>query len=109
VSKCWNDQESSLCPSSTSSKAPRSGHLDVRSDYRLAAADCRPHRFSEHRVDARTAVLHLPCDTNDRAFAIGDYGSVNRGTMRAIEAGPLSVDCLKVSHTNVHAARGAFR
>jgi hypothetical protein len=26
----------------------RSGHLDVRSDHRLTAAYCRPHRFSEH-------------------------------------------------------------
>jgi hypothetical protein len=32
-----------------------------------------------------------------------------RGTMRAIEAGLLSVDCLKASHTSVHAAGGAVR
>jgi hypothetical protein len=30
-------------------------------------------------------------------------------TMRAIEAGLLSVDCLKASQTSVHAAREAFR
>ena len=30
-------------------------------------------------------------------------------TMRAIEVGLLSVDCLKVSHTSVHAGWAAFR
>jgi hypothetical protein len=35
--------------------------------------------------------------------------AARRWTMRAIEAGLLSVDCLKASHTSVHAARGAFR
>ena len=34
--------------------------------------------------------------------------AARRWTMRAIEAGLLSVDCLKASHTSVHAARGAF-
>jgi hypothetical protein len=35
--------------------------------------------------------------------------AARRRTMRAIEVGLLSVDCLKASHTSVHAARGAFR
>src|SRR3984893_578899 len=35
--------------------------------------------------------------------------AARRWTMRAIEAGLLAVDCLKASHTSVHAARGAFR
>src|SRR6476469_5358563 len=35
--------------------------------------------------------------------------AARRWTMRAIEAGLLSVDCLKASHASVHAARGAFR
>jgi hypothetical protein len=34
--------------------------------------------------------------------------AARRWTMRAIEVGLLSVDCLKASHTSVHAARGAF-
>src|SRR5438552_3196327 len=34
--------------------------------------------------------------------------AARRWTMRAIEAGLLSVDCLKASHTSVHAAGGAF-
>ena len=34
--------------------------------------------------------------------------AARRWTMRAIEAGLLSVDCLKASHASVHAARGAF-
>ncbi len=35
--------------------------------------------------------------------------AARRWTVRAIEAGLLSVDCLKASHTSVHAAGGAFR
>src|SRR6266481_4292796 len=35
--------------------------------------------------------------------------AARRWTMRAIEAGLLSVDCLKASHASVHAAGGAFR
>jgi hypothetical protein len=35
--------------------------------------------------------------------------AARRWTMRAIEAGLLSVDFLKASHTSVHAAQGAFR
>jgi hypothetical protein len=35
--------------------------------------------------------------------------AARRWTMRAIEVGLLSVDCLKASHTSVHAAGGAFR
>jgi hypothetical protein len=35
--------------------------------------------------------------------------AARRWTMRAIDAGLLSVDCLKASHMSVHAARGAFR
>src|SRR5712671_4112637 len=35
--------------------------------------------------------------------------AARRWTMRAIEAGLLSVDCLKASHTSVHAVRGAFQ
>jgi hypothetical protein len=35
--------------------------------------------------------------------------AARRWTMRAIEAGLLSVDCLKASHTSVHAAAEAFR
>src|SRR5215813_13189898 len=35
--------------------------------------------------------------------------AARRWTMRAIEAGLLSVDCLKATQTSVHAACGAFR
>jgi hypothetical protein len=35
--------------------------------------------------------------------------AARRWTMRAIEAGLLSVDCLKACHASVHAAGGAFR
>jgi hypothetical protein len=35
--------------------------------------------------------------------------AARRWTMRAIEVGLLSVDCLKAAHTSVHAAGGAFR
>src|SRR5437660_12014016 len=35
--------------------------------------------------------------------------AARRWTMRAIDAGLLSVDCLKASQTSVHAAVGAFR
>ena len=35
--------------------------------------------------------------------------AARRWTMRAIDAGLLSVDCLKASHASVHAARAAFR
>jgi len=38
------------------------GDLHVRRDYRLAAADRRPHWLAEHRVDARAAELHLAVD-----------------------------------------------
>ena len=34
--------------------------------------------------------------------------AARRWTMRAIEAGLLSVDCLKASHTSVHAVRGGI-
>ena len=34
--------------------------------------------------------------------------AARRWTIRAIDAGLLSVDCLKASHASVHAARGAF-
>src|ERR1700757_3710328 len=34
--------------------------------------------------------------------------AARRWTMRAIEAGPLSVDCLKGSHTSVHAVPGGI-
>ena len=45
------------------------------------------------------------CSTGHRqAFSL----AARRWTMRAIEAGLLSVDCLKASHTSVHAAGGAF-
>jgi len=43
----------------------RSSHLHIRSDHRLPTTDRRPHRFSEHRVDAGTAVLHFARNTND--------------------------------------------
>jgi hypothetical protein len=46
------------------------------------------------------------CSTGHRqAFWI----AARRWTMRAVEAGLLSVDCLKASTTSVHAAGGAFR
>ena len=35
--------------------------------------------------------------------------AARRWTMRAIDAGLLPVDCLKASHTSVHAVGGAFR
>ena len=34
--------------------------------------------------------------------------AARRWTMRAIEVGLLSVDCLNASHTSVHAVQGAF-
>ena len=59
-------------------QSTRNGHLDIRSDYRLSAADCRPHGFPEHRMYARTAVLHFARNTNDRTLAIRDCGSVEQ-------------------------------
>jgi hypothetical protein len=59
-------------------QSTRRGHLDVRSDDRLAATDRRPHGFPEHGVDASTAVLHFASDAHDRAFAIRDCGSVEQ-------------------------------
>jgi hypothetical protein len=44
------------------------------------------------------------CSAHRHAFWI----AARRWTMRAIEAGLLSVDCLKASQTSVHAVRGAF-
>src|SRR2546423_236394 len=46
------------------------------------------------------------CSTEHRkAF----WTAARRWTMRAIETGLLSVDCLKGHQTSVHAARGAFQ
>jgi hypothetical protein len=44
------------------------------------------------------------CSAHRQAFWL----AARRWTMRAIEAGLLSVDCLKSSQASVHAARGAF-
>src|SRR5207248_11448722 len=70
VSKCGNDQESSLCPSGTSSKAPAAATLTFD---RITAF---PPPIAEHRMDARTAVFHFARDANNSAFAVGDCGSV---------------------------------
>ena len=51
---------------------------DIRADHRLSAADRRPHRFAEHRVDAGTAVLHFARNTDDRALAIRDPRSIEQ-------------------------------
>ena len=59
-------------------QSARSGHLDIRSDDRLPAADRGAHRFPEHRVDAGTAVLHFASDANYSTFAAGNCGSVER-------------------------------
>jgi hypothetical protein len=45
------------------------------------------------------------CTGHRREFWI----AVRRWTMRAIDAGLLSVYCLKASHMSVHAGGGAFR
>jgi hypothetical protein len=45
------------------------------------------------------------CLAHRKAF----WTAARRWTMRAIEAGLLSVDCLKTAQTSVHAAAGAFR
>jgi hypothetical protein len=51
-------------------RSASSGHLDIRSDHPLSAADRRPHRFPEHWMDAGAAVLHFASDTDDRALAV---------------------------------------
>src|SRR4051794_39353887 len=45
------------------------------------------------------------CLAHRKAF----WTAARRWTMRAIETGLLTVDCLKPNHASVHAARGAFR
>ena len=37
------------------------------------------------------------------------WTAARRWTMRAIETGLITVDCLKANHASVHAAPGAFR
>src|SRR4051812_6991218 len=37
------------------------------------------------------------------------WSAARRWTMRALDAGLLSIDCLKASHTSVHAAGAAFQ
>jgi hypothetical protein len=51
-------------------QSARSGHLDIRSDDRLSAADRRPHGFAEHRVNARTAMLHFASNPDDRTLPL---------------------------------------
>jgi hypothetical protein len=83
------------------------GHLFSRDLARLLS----PHHSEIHcglapRAFAGSACLRsdrrgLGCSTGHRQeFWI----AARRWTMRAIEAGLLSVDCLKSSHTSVHAA-----
>src|SRR5207248_3336227 len=67
-----------LVPQMHVEQSTRSRHLGVRPDYRLSAADRSPHRFAEHRMNARTAMLHFASNANDRAFAIRDCGSVEQ-------------------------------
>jgi hypothetical protein len=45
------------------------------------------------------------CLAHRKAF----WTAARRWTMRAIEVGLLSVECLKATQTSVHAAAGAFR
>ena len=47
-----------------------SGHLDIRPYYRFSAADRCPHRFAKHRVNARTAMLHLASNPDDRTLPL---------------------------------------
>src|ERR1700751_5361603 len=67
-----------LVPERHIEQSARSSHLDIRSDHRLPTTDRRPHRFAELRVDAGTAMLHFTRDAHDRAFAVGDRGSVEQ-------------------------------
>jgi len=71
VSKCGKDQESSLCTSGTSRRAPTAATF-VRRDHSLAAADRGPHRLAEHRAHASAAVLHFAVDPDDCTLAVGD-------------------------------------
>src|SRR5215471_20799323 len=59
-------------------ESARSRHFDIRSDDRLPTADRGPHRFSEHRVDAGTAMLHFAANADDSTLAVGDGGSVEQ-------------------------------
>ena len=60
----------------------RRSHVDIRSDNRLAASDRDPQRSAEHRVEV------------PRSRSVWNDAR-------------LSIDCLKTSHTNVHAVLGA--
>ncbi len=57
---------------------------------------------------AQKAATDARCLWCDRTFCTGHrqqfWIAARRWTMRAIDAGLLSVDCLKASHTSVHAA-----
>jgi len=75
---------------------------------------------------AQKPALYARCLWCDRMFSLRATGgsaqkfcctghrqqfwiAARRWTMKAIEVGLLSVDCLKASHTSVHAAQEAFR
>ena len=68
VSKCGKGPGIVLVPERHAEDSARSGHLHIRSDYRPSAADRGPHRFFEHRVKARAAMLISASDTDDRAL-----------------------------------------
>src|SRR6266436_9509677 len=67
-----------LVPERHVEQSTRCGHLDIRPDHRLAAADCGPHRFAEHWMDAGTAVLHFVSNPDDCTFAVRDCGSAEQ-------------------------------
>src|ERR1700719_3845085 len=78
VSKCGNDQESSLCPSGTSSKAPAAATLTF--DPMTAFPPPIAARIGLPSIGwtQAPAMLHFASNTNDRAFAIRDGGSVEQ-------------------------------
>jgi hypothetical protein len=87
----------------------------------VIAADCRSGSVTRVLEPAREPAQDARCLWCDRMFTPRMTGgstqkfcctghrqqfwiAARRWTMRAIEAGLLSVDCLKASHTSVHAA-----
>ena len=91
----------------------------------VIAADCGSGSVTRVLEPAREPAMDARCLWCDRVFTPRTTGgsaqkfcctghrqqfwiAARRWTMRAIEAGLFSVDCLKASHTSVHAALRAF-
>ena len=72
VSKCSNDHEIVLVPERHIERSAGRGDFYIGRDDRLATADRRTHRSSQHRMDAGAAMLHFAIDADQRSLAIGN-------------------------------------